>query len=173
MSALYDITVKTIEGPNEKLGEYKNNVMLIVNTASACGLTPQYLALEKIYENYMSRGFVVLGFPCNDFGAQEPGTELEIQRFCEAKFNVQFPMFAKISVKPGSRHPLYEELIARQPKARTNPGAPAKEGSDISWNFEKFLVNRDGEVIDRFAPQVTPHSPLVTEAIEKALGPEA
>jgi glutathione peroxidase len=172
-TSLFDISVRTIEGPAETLAEYKGNVMLIVNVASACGLTPQYLGLEKIYEAYMARGFVVLGFPCNDFGGQEPGTELEIQRFCEAKFNVQFPMFSKITVKGEARHPLYVELIAQQPKAQGNPGSAPKEGSDISWNFEKFLVGRDGKVIARFAPQVTPESPILIEAIEAALAAEA
>lgn len=171
MSALYDIPVKTIEGPETTLAEYKNAVVLIVNVASQCGLTPQYAGLQKIYEKYLDRGFVVLGFPCNDFGAQEPGTESEIKNFCETRFNVQFPMFSKVAVKGAAQHPLYKALIDAQPQAKAK-GTP-KPGTDISWNFEKFLIDREGKPVGRFAPDVTPEDPILTQAIETALGTAA
>jgi len=173
MSAeLYDIPLKTIDGKDTSLAEYKNGVLLIVNVASACGLTPQYGGLEKIYETYIDRGFNVLGFPCNDFGAQEPGTEAEITKFCETRFNVQFPMFSKIKVKGAEQHPLYTALIAAQPKA-IQPNGTVEGNGDISWNFEKFLIGRDGKVIARFAPSVTPEAPQIITAIEAALGAAA
>jgi glutathione peroxidase len=167
---LYDIPLKTIEGKDASLADYKGGVMLIVNVASACGLTPQYGGLEKIYETYIDRGFNVLGFPCNDFGAQEPGTESEIAKFCETRFNVQFPMFSKLKVKGPEQHPLYKALIAAQPKA-IQPNGAVEGNGDISWNFEKFLIGRDGKVIARFAPSVTPEAPQIISAIEAALGP--
>jgi len=167
---LYDIPFKTIEGKDASLADYKGGVMLIVNVASACGLTPQYGGLEKIYETYIDRGFNVLGFPCNDFGAQEPGTEAEIAKFCETRFNVQFPMFSKLKVKGAEQHPLYKALIAAQPKA-IQPNGSVEGNGDISWNFEKFLIGRDGTVIARFAPSVTPEAPQIIAAIEAALGP--
>jgi glutathione peroxidase len=169
---LYDIPLKTIDGKDTTLAEYKNGVLLIVNVASACGLTPQYGGLEKIYETYIDKGFNVLGFPCNDFGAQEPGTEAEITKFCETRFNVQFPMFSKIKVKGAEQHPLYKALIAAQPKA-IQPNGAVEGNGDISWNFEKFLVGRDGKVIARFAPSVTPEAPQIITAIETALGAPA
>jgi glutathione peroxidase len=173
MSAdLYDIPLKTIDGKDASLAEYKGGVMLVVNVASACGLTPQYGGLEKIYETYIDRGFNVLGFPCNDFGAQEPGTEGEIAKFCETRFNVQFPMFSKVKVKGAEQHPLYKALIAAQPKA-IQPNGSLEGNGDISWNFEKFLIGRDGNVIARFAPSVTPEAPQIITAIEAALGPAA
>jgi glutathione peroxidase len=165
---LYDIPLKTIEGKDASLADYKGGVLLVVNVASACGLTPQYGGLEKIYETYIDRGFNVLGFPCNDFGAQEPGTEAEISKFCETRFNVQFPMFAKVTVKGAGKHPLYAALMAAQPKA-VQPDGKLDGNGDISWNFEKFLIGRDGKVIARFAPSVTPESPQVIAAIESAL----
>jgi glutathione peroxidase len=166
---LYDIPLKTIEGKDASLADYKGGVVLIVNVASACGLTPQYGGLEKIYETYIDRGFNVLGFPCNDFGAQEPGTEAEISTFCETRFNVQFPMFSKVTVKGAGKHPLYAALMAAQPKA-VQPDGSLDGNGEISWNFEKFLIGRDGKVIARFAPSVTPESPQVITAIEGALG---
>jgi glutathione peroxidase len=169
---LYDIPLKTIDGKDTSLADYKNGVLLIVNVASACGLTPQYGGLEKIYETYIDKGFNVLGFPCNDFGAQEPGTEAEITKFCETRFNVQFPMFSKIKVKGAEQHPLYKALIAAQPKA-IQPNGAVEGNGDISWNFEKFLIGRDGKVIARFAPSVTPEAPQIIKAIEAALGPDA
>jgi len=167
-ASLYDIDVKTIDGQATKMAEFKGSVLLVVNVASACGLTPQYAALEKLYETYIDKGLLVLGFPCNDFGAQEPGTEAQIQTFCETKFNVQFPMFSKITVKGPNKHPLYATLIAEQPKA-TQPNGSIEGNPDISWNFEKFLIGKDGKVIQRFAPSVTPDSPLIAQAIEGAL----
>jgi len=169
---LYSIPLKTIEGKDATLGDYKGGVVLVVNVASACGLTPQYGGLEKIYETYIDKGFNVLGFPCNDFGAQEPGTEAEITKFCETRFNVQFPMFSKIKVKGAEQHPLYKALIAAQPKA-IQPNGAVEGNGDISWNFEKFLIGRDGKVIARFAPSVTPEAPQIITAIEAALGAAA
>ncbi len=180
MSKLYDVPVKRADGSTTNLGEYKDKVLLVVNVASQCGLTPQYKALEEVYEKYRERGLVVVGFPCNDFGAQEPGTADEIHTFCETKFGVQFPILEKIAVNPKERHPLYRELIAEQPVRQMEPGSTflanlAKYGikveheEDIAWNFEKFLVDRKGNAIARFAPDVTPDSALVTKAIEASL----
>jgi len=171
-TALYDIPLKTIDGKDTTLAEYKGGVVLIVNVASACGLTPQYGGLEKIYETYIDKGFNVLGFPCNDFGAQEPGTEAEIAKFCETRFNVQFPMFSKLTVKGAGKHPLYAALIEAQPKA-IQPNGALEGNGDISWNFEKFLIGRDGKVIARFAPSVTPEAPQIITAIEAALAANA
>jgi glutathione peroxidase len=177
---VYDAPVKSLDGKPASLGDYRGKVLLIVNVASACGLTPQYAGLEKLYEDKRKDGLVVLGFPCNDFGAQEPGTPAEIQDFCSTKYSVQFPLFEKVSVKGDSRHPLYKKLIAAQPKAQeNNPGAfrARLEGygmklgpeSDILWNFEKFLVDRKGEVVARFAPDVAPDDPLITKQIDQQL----
>ena len=179
--SVYQIPVTRIDGTQATLADYKGSVALIVNVASACGLTPQYAGLESVYEKYRSRGLVVLGFPCNDFAAQEPGTNAEIQQFCETRFGVQFPLFDKLTVKSQGRHPLYVELIQAQPRAQFKPGSdfraklesygirPQNE-SDVLWNFEKFLVNRDGTVIGRFAPDMTPDDPILVAAIETALG---
>ena len=180
MSKLYDVPVKRADGSTTNLGEYKDKVLLVVNVASQCGLTPQYKALEEVYEKYRDRGLVVVGFPCNDFGEQEPGTAAEIQSFCEASFGVQFPILDKITVAPSNRHPLYRELIAEQPVRATEPnsdflaklagyGIKVEHDEDIAWNFEKFLVDRKGNAIARFAPDVTPDSALVTKAIEASL----
>jgi glutathione peroxidase len=136
-------------------------VVLIVNVASRCGFTPQYAGLEKIYEKYKDRGFVILGFPANNFGGQEPGTNEEIKTFCSSKYNVTFPIYSKISVKGADIHPLYQFLTDKQ----ANP----KTGGDIQWNFTKFLVGKDGKVIARFESAVTPESADVTSAIERAL----
>jgi glutathione peroxidase len=179
-AALYDIPVKSIDGKDTSLGQYKGSVLLVVNVASACGLTPQYSALEQVYEKYQDQGFKVLGFPANDFGAQEPGTNEEIKSFCETKFDVKFPMFAKISVKGEAQHPLYHQLIAEKPAADGDKDSGlrttlAKHGlgptndTDVMWNFEKFLVGRDGKVVGRFAPDITPDDPKITAAIEGAL----
>lgn len=179
-AALYDIPVKSIDGKDTSLGQYKGSVLLVVNVASACGLTPQYSALEQVYEKYQDQGFKVLGFPANDFGAQEPGTNEEIKSFCETKFDVKFPMFAKISVKGEAQHPLYRQLIAEKPNADGDKDSGlrttlAKHGlgptndTDVMWNFEKFLVGRDGTVLGRFAPDITPDDPKITAAIEDAL----
>jgi glutathione peroxidase len=158
MSAIQDIQLKTIQGSDDTLGQHDGKVLLIVNVASKCGLTPQYDGLENLYRTYRDRGFEVLGFPANDFGAQEPGSDAEIADFCRTNFSVDFPMFAKISVKEPDQHPLYVELV------KTEPAGP------ISWNFEKFLVGRDGQVIGRFGPRTTPDDPALVAAIEQALG---
>src|ERR1700742_4537017 len=167
MAALYDIPVKSIDGQVTSLAAYKGDVLLVLNVASACGLTPQYTALEQVYEKYQAKGFKVLGFPANNFGAQEPGTDEEIKGFCETKFNVQFPMFSKISVKGDDQHPLYKQLIAEKSTAdgdkdsqlratRPKHGLAPTNDTDVAWNFEKFLVGRDGKVVGRFAPDITP-----------------
>jgi glutathione peroxidase len=153
--------VKDIDGKAVDLSKYKGEVLLLVNTASQCGYTPQYEGLESVYEKYKSRGFEVLAFPANEFGHQEPGTNAEIKSFCSAKFNVTFPLFSKIVVKGEGIHPLYQFLTS----AETNP----KFAGPIPWNFSKFLVNRKGEVIARFEPKDAPESPKVTKEIEKAL----
>ena len=179
--SFYDFPVKAIDGSPASLAQYRGSVVLVVNVASACGLTPQYAGLEKTFEAYRARGFSVLGFPANEFGAQEPGTNAEIKDFCETKFGVKFPMFEKIVVKGETQHPLYRHLTKAAPKATTKPDSKLRarlterglsgQGpeSDILWNFEKFLVNRKGEVVARFAPDIPPEDPLVTKAIEVEL----
>ncbi len=180
MNNIYDFSVKKIDGSDVELGDHAGNVLLIVNVASKCGLTPQYEALEKIYEQYKERGFEVLGFPANEFGAQEPGTNEEIQGFCTTNYGVKFPMFEKIVVKGDGIHPLYQYLIETKPEAVSPNGASFEEDlkgygftrenkSDILWNFEKFLVERDGRVIERFNPDVAPDSDVLIAAIEAAL----
>lgn len=180
MTSLHETPLQTIDGTATTLAAYRGKVLLIVNVASACGLTPQYAGLEALYEKYRDQGLAVLGFPCNDFGAQEPGTHEEIKAFCEAKFKVQFPLFAKLSVKAGTRHPLYQQLIAAQPQAQFKPGSDFKEKlagygirpehpEDVLWNFEKFLVSRSGAVVGRFAPDTAPDEPLLVRAIEAEL----
>lgn len=179
--ALYDIPVRRIDGSSASLGDYKGKVMLIVNVASKCGLTPQYADLEKVYEDYRDRGLVVLGFPANEFAGQEPGTNGEIQQFCHSKFGVQFPMFEKIVVKGEGQHPLYRKLVEQCPRAQAKPesalrktldshGLGPKNDTDIMWNFEKFLVNRQGKVVARFAPDFNPQDAEVKNAIEAELG---
>ena len=159
-SGLYSFTLSSIDGKPAPLAEYKGKVILLVNVASQCGYTPQYSALEAIYEKYKDRGFVILGFPANNFGAQEPGTNEEIKTFCTRKYNVTFPMYAKISVKGPDQAPLYSYLTKE-----TGAGM----AGEIQWNFTKFLVDRDGKVVERFEPAVTPDSKDVTSAIEKQL----
>lgn len=154
-------TVKKNDGTPVKLDQYRGNVLLIVNTASRCGFTPQYAGLEKLYEKYKDRGLKVLAFPANNFGAQEPGTDAEIKSFCTTKYNVSFDLFSKISVKGDDKAPLYRFLTEGQKD-------PALNG-EIKWNFQKFLVNRRGEVVARFEPADDPMSPKVTEAVEKLL----
>jgi glutathione peroxidase len=160
MTTVHDFQVKTIDGQTKALGDYAGHPLLIVNVASRCGLTPQYTALEAVYRKFKARGFQVLGFPCNDFGAQEPGTEEEIKTFCSTKYDVSFPMFAKIHVKGKEQAPLYDFLTEQQ----TAPDGPG----DIAWNFAKFLVGSDGKVLARFAPQTAPDAPEVISAIEAA-----
>jgi glutathione peroxidase len=179
-TAIQDVPLKTITGQDAKLGDYAGKVLLVVNVASKCGLTPQYEALEKLYADKRTEGLVVLGFPANDFGAQEPGTNAEIQEFCTTNFGVDFPMFSKIAVTGAETHPLYQALIAAQPEAASNSGedfrarlkgygmTPNPEPG-ILWNFEKFLVGRNGQVVARFAPNVTPDDPMVLAAIDKAI----
>ena len=159
---VYDYTLNTIDGQPAPLGAYKGKVVMLVNVASRCGFTPQYTALESTYEKYKDRGFVIIGIPANNFGAQEPGTNQEIKTFCQSKYNVTFPMMAKVSVKGDDKTPLYQYL--------TDKSANPKTGGDIQWNFTKFLVGPDGQIIERFEPKVTPDSPEVIAAIEKALG---
>jgi glutathione peroxidase len=161
MTTIADFEAKTIDGENQSLRDYQGNVVLVVNVASQCGLTPQYGPLEEVYEQFKDRGFAVLGFPCNQFGAQEPGSESQIKQFCESKFGVTFPMFTKVDVNGAGAHPLYQWLTA-EPTEPEGPGA-------IAWNFGKFLIGRDGKVIARFSPKVSPTDPKLTSAIETAL----
>jgi glutathione peroxidase len=178
-SNIQQIPLQMIDGAAATLGDYQGDVLLVVNVASKCGLTPQYEALEAVYERFRDKGFRVLGFPANDFGAQEPGTNEEISAFCDATYGVQFPMFAKIVVTGQDKHPLYAELTSAVPDAegdkagfRSNLrgyGMTPTEDPEILWNFEKFLVSRDGEVVARFAPTVTPDDERVTSAIEREL----
>ena len=157
--SLYDARVKDIDGADASLSLYKGQVMLVVNVASKCGNTPQYAALESAFEKYKSKGLVVLGFPCNQFMKQEPGTGAEIKEFCTSKYHVTFPMFEKIEVNGAGRAPLYNDLAG--------PSSPFP--GDIKWNFTKFLVGRDGKIVARFEPKTPPDAPEVTAAIEKAL----
>ncbi len=158
-ASIHDIAVKDINGKDASLKAYKGKVVLIVNVASQCGLTPQYKGLEAIHEKYKEKGFAVLGFPCNQFGGQEPGTNEEIKQFCSSKYNVTFPLFDKIDVNGPKRHPLYIQLAG---KDSPFPG-------DIKWNFGKFLIGRDGAIIKRFEPRTAPDAPEVLESIEAAL----
>src|SRR5580693_9270783 len=158
---IYDFTLPSIDGKPMPLAEFKGKVVLVVNVASRCGYTPQYSALESLYEKYKDRGFVIVGFPANNFGAQEPGTNEEIKTFCTAKYHVTFPMMAKVSVKGSDITPLYQYLTDKTVHPQT--------GGEIGWNFTKFLIGPDGKVIARFDSAVEPDSPQVTSAIEKAL----
>lgn len=158
-TSVYDIPLKDIEGKETSLKAYKGKVLLVVNVASKCGLTPQYKALEALHQKYKDKGFSVLGFPCNDFGSQEPGTNEEIKEFCSSKYGVSFPMFDKLHVKGAERHALYEVLSG---KDSPYPG-------DVKWNFGKFLIGRDGKILKRFEPKTAPDAPELTEAIEAAL----
>jgi glutathione peroxidase len=181
MSSLYEIPLKTIAGESTSLAQYQGKALLIVNTASKCGLTPQYEGLEKLYNTYRHCGFEILGFPANDFAGQEPGTSEDIQNFCTTKYNVTFPMFEKVTVVGPEKSPLYERLIAAQPVARiADPGfkdnlrgygLTVNEAPELTWNFEKFVVNRRGQVTGRFAPDMLPSDPILIEAIEKVLPP--
>ena len=159
--SVYDFTMKNIDGHSVPLVAYKGKVILIVNVASECGFTPQYRDLEDLFRKYRERGFVVLGFPANNFGAQEPGTDVEIKAFCETNYNVSFDLFSKISVKGADQHPLYKFLTSRE----TDPDF----AGDVKWNFQKYLVGRDGMVIGRFMSAVGPMSRGITAAIEAAL----
>ena len=156
---LREIPFKTMEGQDATLQDYAGKVVLLVNVASRCGNTPQYGALEKLYKDYSSKGFVVLGFPCNDFGGQEPGTNAEIKAFCSLKYNVTFPVLDKIYVKGAEQHPLYAALT----------GPAAKFPGPVKWNFGKFLIGKNGEVVARFEPKVGPAAPEILAAIDAAL----
>jgi len=159
--SVYDVSAAALDGSQDALAKQRGNVALVVNVASQCGLTPQYSGLQHLYEQYRDRGFAVLGFPCNQFGAQEPGTADEIKTFCETSYSVTFPMFEKIEVNGDGRHELYQQLT---------PEADAEgHTGDIRWNFEKFLVSRDGDVLARFSPMVDPEAPEIVSAIEGAL----
>jgi glutathione peroxidase len=160
--SVYDFTLNSIDGQPSPLSSFKGKVVMLVNVASKCGYTPQYSALESTYEKYKDRGLVIVGIPANNFGAQEPGTNEEIKTFCSRKYNVTFPMMAKVSVKGSDQTPLYQFLTDKT----LNPTT----GGEIKWNFTKFIFDRDGNAIARFEPEVTPDSPQVTAAIEKALG---
>ncbi len=159
MTPLQNIPLKDIDGSAVSLGKYDGKVLLIVNVASQCGLTPQYKGLEAIHQKYKDQGFSVLGFPCNDFGAQEPGTNEEIKQFCSSRYDVTFPLFDKIHVKGPDQHPLYTALSGKESPF---PG-------DVKWNFGKFLVSHDGRILKRFEPAAKPDSPEVVTAIEAAL----
>jgi glutathione peroxidase len=155
-ASIYDFTMNSIDGAPTPLSQYKGKVVLVVNVASKCGFTPQYEGLEAVYKKFRDKGLVILGFPANNFGAQEPGTEAEIKQFCSRKYSVDFPLFSKSDVKGDNQNALYHYLTAAK-------------GGEIKWNFTKFLIGRDGTILDRFEPAVKPDSPEVTAAIEQAL----
>ncbi|MEY2609438.1 MAG: hypothetical protein RLZZ128_87 [Actinomycetota bacterium] len=179
MSSIQNIPVKTIDGKPSSLKDFAGNVLLVVNVASKCGLTPQYEALEKIYEEKKDKGFAVLGFPANNFGAQEPGSNAEIAEFCSLTYSVKFPMFEKISVVGDDQHPLYKELTGAAPRAQGDPdafrdrlkgfGMTPNQDPDVLWNFEKFLIGKNGDVVARFAPTMTPDDPAIVAAIDAEL----
>jgi glutathione peroxidase len=159
--SLHDLEINALDGEQKRLGDYKGKALLVVNVASQCGLTPQYSGLQQLYDDYSERGLEVLAFPCNQFGSQEPGTADEIKTFCESSFGVTFPLFGKIDVNGPNRHPLYAELT-RLSDAKGHDG-------DVRWNFEKFLISPEGEIVARFSPIVTPEAPELIEAIEAQL----
>lgn len=160
MSAFHDLKLRALDGQELPLAPYKGKVVLVVNVASRCGLTPQYAGLEKLHQQFQDRGFSVLGVPCNQFAAQEPGSEDEIREFCTLNYGVTFPLGSKMDVNGASRHPLYRLLA----------GEGAEFPGDITWNFEKFLVGKDGRVLARFSPRTPPEDPALVATIEKALG---
>jgi glutathione peroxidase len=179
-SSIYDIPFFRIDGSKASLTDYRGKVLLLVNVASRCGLTPQYAGLEKLFKEKREEGLVIIGFPANDFGAQEPGSNEEIAQFCTANFGVSFPLAEKIAVKGPQQHPLYAYLTAAQPAAtETAPGAmraklesygyKQAQPADVLWNFEKFLISRTGQVVGRFNPDVTPDEPALLEAINREL----
>jgi glutathione peroxidase len=157
--SIYDVPLKDINGKDTTLATYKGNVLLIVNVASHCGFTPQYKGLEALYQKYSDQGFVVLGFPCNQFNGQEPGSDAEIKQFCTSTYNVTFPLFDKLEVNGSNRHPLYVLLAG--------PDSPFP--GKITWNFNKFLIGKDGKILKRFDSKVTPESAELTQAVEAAL----
>ncbi|WP_028240641.1 glutathione peroxidase [Stutzerimonas azotifigens] len=159
MHTFHDLTLTGLDGQPLPLAEFAGQVVLVVNVASQCGLTPQYAGLETLHQQYREQGFQVLGVPCNQFAGQEPGDEAEIARFCSLNYNLSFPMTAKVEVNGPGRHPLYQLLA----------GEGAAHPGDISWNFEKFLVGRDGQIVARFSPRTAPDDPQLVQAIERAL----
>lgn len=176
---IQQVPLTTIDGSAATLGDFGGEVLLVVNVASKCGLTPQYEALERLHEQLRDQGFTVLGFPANDFGGQEPGTNEEIVEFCTSTYGVQFPMFSKIVVTGSDKHPLYAELTSAVPEAQGDKtvfrdrlrgfGMTPTEDPEVLWNFEKFLVSRDGAVVGRFAPDITPDDERITAAIDREL----
>ncbi|TVV71083.1 glutathione peroxidase [Sphingomonas solaris] len=177
-TTLQDVPIRTIDGSDTTLKAYDGSVLLVVNVASKCGLTKQYDGLEALYRKYRDQGLVVLGFPANDFRGQEPGSDAEIADFCKTTYDVDFPLFSKISVLGPDKHPLYAALTEAQPKAVNGEsmrkmlaghGIEAAPEPEIGWNFEKFVVGRDGEVVGRFGPDTTPDDPALVAAIEREL----
>jgi glutathione peroxidase len=157
MSSIANITVKTIQSQDQSLSDYLGKVLLIVNVASQCGYTPQYKGMEELYQRYKNQGFEILAFPCNDYGMQEPGSNAEIQQFCDTRYGVTFPLFDKVHAKGSQQHPLYSVLTQTEPKG------------DVSWNFEKFLVNKKGEVVARYKSAVAPDDNALMTAIKREL----
>jgi glutathione peroxidase len=179
-ASLYDIPVRKIDGTPASLAEFKQQVLLVVNVASKCGLTKQYDGLEKLYETYRDRGLVVAGFPADDFAHQEPGSNAEIQEFCRTNFGVTFPLFEKITVVGEHKHALYRALTEARPTALSTAEVPFREqlrgygmtpnpAPEVLWNFEKFLVSKDGAVVQRFAPDTAPEDPVLVNAVEAEL----
>jgi len=182
-TAIYDIPVNKITGEDTSLADFKGKVLLVVNVASKCGLTPQYEGLESLYEQFRGQGLVIAGFPANNFKSQEPGTNDEIQSFCTTNYGVKFPMFSKISVAGNDKHDLYSVLTTAQPKAVSVSDVPFREklkgygietnaDPEVLWNFEKFLVSRKGEVVKRFAPDTLPDAPELIAAVQQELAKE-
>lgn len=178
--SIFETELITLDGEKTTLAQWQGDVLLVVNVASKCGLTPQYEELEKLQKELHEQGLTVLGFPCNAFLEQEPGTDAEIRTFCSTTYGVTFPMFSKIEVNGPQRHPLYAQLVAAQPEATvpegsgflermTSKGRAPKEPGDILWNFEKFLVGRDGKVLQRFSPDTVPNDPQLLARIHQAL----
>lgn len=179
--SLFDSELVTLDGEKTTLAQWQGDVLLVVNVASKCGLTPQYEALEDLQKTWHKQGLTVLGFPCNAFLEQEPGSEAEIKTFCSTTYGVSFPMFSKIEVNGPQRHPLYAQLIAARPETiapensgfaerMASKGRAAKEYGDVLWNFEKFIIDRDGQVVGRFSPDMEPNDPCLLACIGKALG---
>ena len=184
IASIYDIPLRHITGSPASLAEHQGKVVLIVNVASKCGLTPQYEGLEALYRKYRDRGLIIAGFPANDFAGQEPGTNEEIQSFCTTNFGVDFPLYDKITVVGANKHPLYSLLVQLQPKSISTGPVPFAEdlkkygispnaAPELLWNFEKFLVSRTGEVVARFAPDTKPTDPALIAAIEAELSKDA
>ena len=181
-TSIYNIPVKSIQGEDINLNQYQGKVLLVVNVASKCGLTPQYEGLEKLYQDKKSQGLEILGFPANNFLAQEPGSDAEIQEFCSLNYQVDFPLFSKISVAGDDKHPLYETLTHAVPerigegpwwKDLVDYGLTPNEPPEVLWNFEKFLINKNGEVVARFAPDITANDPRIVDAINAELAKSA